>query len=249
MSEQIEYIEAYFQKKLSDAERREFEERCIQDKEFADEVAFYISSMEVTREKLLEQKKREWSVYNDKQSSTSAATPVVRMTARRFLPYAVAASLVIVVLVYSLYSPGTPGKLANDYITQNYTELSHTMSASSDSLESGISAYNDKDYNKAIAYFQKIYDTHPENTEVKKYLGLSFLMQKDYDKALVHFDELAAKKSVFSNPGLFLKAVTLMRRNQAGDEENARRLLQEVDSQQLEGSAQARKWLEEWPKK
>ncbi|MEJ7680066.1 MAG: hypothetical protein WKG06_19840 [Segetibacter sp.] len=56
MSETLEYIEAYFEKGLSNAERQLFEERCVDDENFAKEVAFYVMSREAIREELTEQK-------------------------------------------------------------------------------------------------------------------------------------------------------------------------------------------------
>jgi hypothetical protein len=59
------------------------------------------------------------------------------------------------------------------------------------------------------------------------------------------FNELAAKKELFSNPGMFLKAITLLQRNQPGDREQAEQLLQQVIDEKADGSKEAERWLGE----
>lgn len=242
MSETLDYIESYFEKKLSAAEKQRFEERIAQDETFAGEVAFYISLREAIRQKLAEQKKLDWQ---DGQQSIPAAAPVKKISVRSWLPYAAAACLLLAIALYLFLPSETPQRLAGTYITQHLTHLSQTMDGSKDSLQEGIGAYNRGDYNRALLLFQGVYQSHPDNSDAKQYIGLVYLMQNDYDNALQHFDELAAKK-LFSNPGPFLKAVTLLKRNKSGDKELAKTLLEHVRDQQLEGRAEAAEWLKRW---
>ncbi len=81
MSETLEYIEAYFEKGLSNAEAQSFEERCVQDEDFAKEVAFYIMSREAINEKLSEQKKQQWREYENDliETASPVSTPVRRL--------------------------------------------------------------------------------------------------------------------------------------------------------------------------
>jgi tetratricopeptide (TPR) repeat protein len=151
-----------------------------------------------------------------------------------------------VALVYFFTSSDTPQKFADNYIKNNYSQLSQNMDASTDSLQQGIAAYNKKDYDKALLLFQNVYNTHPDNSDAKKYIGFVHLVRKDYDKALVHFDELAQKKGLFSNPGLFLKALTLLERNKENDKATAKKLLEQVMQENLEGKKEAEDWLKKW---
>jgi hypothetical protein len=73
-----------------------------------------------------------------------------------------------------------------------------------------------------------------------------YLITKEYDKALEKFDDLAAKKELFSNAGPFLKAVTLLQRNGAGDKAAAKAILEEVVKDKQEGSTAAEQWLKSW---
>lgn len=237
MDEQSEYIEAYFEKQLSSPERKLFEERCVQDNAFAKEVAFYISSREAIRQELLEQKKVLWA---------SGAVNSRKMTIRIWLPYAAAACVILFFALYFLYSSSAPERMASKYIQENLSQLSQSMDASPDSLQQGIAAYNNKDFNTALQLFENLYKSHPENNNALKYAGLVYLSIKNYDKAIRMFDELAGKKGLYSNPGLFYKAIALLQRNKGTDEDQAKQLLEKVVSQQSDGSTEAVKWLKEW---
>jgi hypothetical protein len=250
MSENDEYIEAYFAKELNEAEKNQFEERCVQDEVFARQVAFYISTREAIRQTLLEQKAQIWP---EKDDNAKAQARVRNISSDKkkgmsigWWPFAAAASFLIVIAGYFLFQSQTPSQRADRYIKQHYTELSQTMNASGDSIQQGIAAYNDKDYRSALRIFHRIDDSHPGNPNVKKYIGLVYLVTKEYDQALLQFDELYTKKDVYKNPGLFLKAVTLLERNQNGDKEQAKQLLEQVVNENEEGSNEARQWLEKW---
>lgn len=156
-----------------------------------------------------------------------------------------AAVLALVLTAYFVftYIGASSTQLANQYVKKELIHLSLTMDGAKDSLQQGIAAYNDKDYAKAIQLFEAIYKNHPENSDALKYMGMAYLVTDEHNKAFQLFTELAAKKELFSNPGLFLKAVTLLQRNQPGDKEQARQLLQQVIDEKAEGSKDAERWL------
>src|SRR5690606_12359777 len=124
--------------------------------------------------------------------------------------------------------------------------LSQTMDATPDSLQLGISAYNNEDYARALQFFQAVLDKQPENSEAIKNIGLVHLVYGDFEEAIQHFDRLAAVENLYSNPGNFLKAVTLMRRNESGDKQEAKQLLEQVVRENAAGSEQAKEWLRKW---
>lgn len=245
MTASTEYIESYFQQTLSSEEKTAFENRCENDTAFANEVAMYVATRQVLRDTLLEQKAAEWKAV--KEVEQEAAAPVIPMYKRsgfgKWLMYAAAACLLLFASVFLFERNNSPRTLAANYITANYSSLSHTMDASHDSLQSGISAYNDKDYDRALPLFTGVEKNDPANSDAKKYAGLSYLQKQDYDNALQQFDSLANMSGLFSNPGDFLKATTLLERNKDGDKEQAKQLLQKVVNQNEEGSSEAAKWL------
>lgn len=247
MREHFEYIDAYFQKQLNESERKEFEERCTTDEEFASDVAIYLSSRTALREMLLEEKKLEWGKAGSDNLTTTMA-PVKQMNTRRWILYAAAACLILAIIVFPFLSKDSPQELANNYVNSNLTSISQTMDATSDSIQVGIAAYNKKDYQTSMKFFQDVYRSHPENADALKYIGLAHLMMSNFNEAIAAFDELSQKK-MFANQGPLLKAVTLMKRNTNNDLQVAKGLLQKIveGDSSLDGKREAEKWLREWP--
>jgi tetratricopeptide (TPR) repeat protein len=182
--------------------------------------------------------------------STSAATttvaPVRKLVVRKWMVYALAACVLVAVTLIFTFRSSNPQQLADEYIAQHYAYLSQTMNISSDSLQQGIAAYNNRHYDTALQLFEKVYQSNPANSKAKKYTGLVYLRTQQCDKALQQFEELANTPGLHDNSGLFLMAVTLLERNKPGDEARAKELLQQVVQQKTEGSKDATKWLKEW---
>ncbi len=243
MYETLEYIDAYFQQELDKEARAAFELRCVNDQAFAAEVAFYIAARGTAKEALLENKYKAWAG----ETTTAAAeeTPVRKLPVRKWLSYAAAACLVIMIAAYFLFRNPTPDRLADNYINMTYTVLSHAMDASKDSLQLGMSAYNDKQYKLAIDIFDGMRQRDPANSEAQTYAGLAYYKTEDYDKALQCFEELATLKGEH-NMGDFLKAATLLQRGQPRDKESARALLEKVDRESEDGSTTAKDILAKW---
>lgn len=248
MSDTLEYIESYFEKKLSPADKQVFEQRCVQDENFAGEVAFYITSREAVRQKLLEKKRAVWaSAEQDTSGGTvTAPAPVKRMVFAKWLPYAAAACLLLAACIYFLYPSQSPQRLADNYIEKNMQVLSISMSGATDSLQSGISAYNAKKYDEAEKIFTALSYSSVTRSEVQKYLGILYLVTKRYDRALIQFEALAGNDALYINWGLFYKAVTLMKRGAGSDVRDARKILEEVSSRNLPGSPEAKAWIEKF---
>ena len=242
----LEYIESYFQQTLNSDERAAFEARCEKDEAFAKDVAFYITARQALREELLGQKVDEWRKETAVQEE---AAPVISMVKRRtsfgrWAAYVAAACMVLAISVYLFDARITPKKLASAYINST---LSQTMDGGlHDSIQLGMAAYNDQQYDNALQFFEGVEQRDSSNTDAKKYAGLSYLQKQDYDKALQQFDELANIKGLHSNPGDFLKATTLLLRNKQGDKEEAKALLQKVVNEKEEGSKEAAAWLKKF---
>jgi tetratricopeptide (TPR) repeat protein len=245
MNEIEAHVEAYFKQQLNDAEMKQFEERCIHDTAFARQVALFISTEEGIRQQLLEEKKQQWRAISTTESNTTI-NPIRKLVVRKWVMYAAAACILLAVALIMTFRSAGPHQLADEYIAQHYTYLSQTMNVTSDSLQQGIAAYNNKDYNTALQLFEKVYQSNPANNKAKKNIGLVYLATKQYDKALQQFEELANTSGLHENPGLFLMAVTLLERNKPGDEARAKELLQQVVQQKTEGNKEAAKWLAAW---
>ena len=66
----LEYIDAYFRGEAPQEETRQFEQRIQDDPAFAEEVAFYLTAREASKEELVEERKRDFrALYRPRQNS------------------------------------------------------------------------------------------------------------------------------------------------------------------------------------
>lgn len=245
MSDNLSYIENYFNKSLTTDEAREFEERIEAEPAFAEEVAFYLSAKETAKqEAITEKKKRFRELYAAAEPAKVVEMPKSRRNSFRML--AVAASIIAVIILGVVFFNPSPsaGKLADQYINSNLVELPPSMSTQ-DSLEMGKDLFNKKDYTGALGIFESLLARDNTQTRAKEYAGIVSLHLKHYDKALAYFTELE-NTQLEMNPGKFYHALTLMKRNQQGDKDRAKELLQQVVNQSLSRSDVAKSWLENW---
>jgi len=183
--------------------------------------------------------------FKSEEESAEPKTNVSRLKTIYKPVLSVAASILVIILGYYLFFNKSQNsqQLASNYIDQNISEIGQGLSSAQDSLQKGIAAYNQKDYENALRLFQNVADSNPANRDAKEYIGYVYLLKKDYEKALEEFDELDKMNGKF-NKGLFLKAVTLLQRNKEGDLDKAIQLLQQVVNTKLGGSEEAEEWLQ-----
>jgi tetratricopeptide (TPR) repeat protein len=156
---------------------------------------------------------------------------------------AVAAAVALLIAFLTFSPKTTPSRLANAYIEDNLSTLSTTMSAETDRLAEGINAFNRKDFAAAEEIFLSLSDNVELAPETAKYLGITYLHTGDYEGAIEQFHKLISFTNLYANPGKFYLAITLMKRSAGGDEERARKLLEEVVEQKLPGNKEASDWL------
>lgn len=254
MNNKVELIENYLSGNLPPEESALFEKELLADEELKTLFNMY-RTIDTDMKNAEKYKDQESALKNTLQNLNAkyfkAEAPVVQMSRKNNfarMAMAAAAGLVLILAAYFAFfqSSNNPTQLADKYVQHELTHLSLTMDGIQDSLQIGMAAYNDKDYQKALQIFEGLYKDHPDDSYVLKYKGLAYLLTKNYDKALSSFDELAAKKHLFSNDGLFLKAVTLLERNQSGDKDAAKQLLEQVVNEKTEGNAKAEEWLKKW---
>lgn len=251
----FEKIDEYLHGKLPPAEQRAFESELAADQTLSAEVELYKlieaemhdHDLHSTNEELLKSSLQKLNrSYFTLQPAQSAKVVPLRRKSFFTIAASLTASLIIAVIIYFAFvqQSGTQ-QLAGNYIDTNLIVLGQTMDGSKDSLQQGIAAYNNKDYGMALKLFRGVSENHPDNSYAKRDVGLVYLVTKDYDRALQEFSALAEMK-LFSNSGMFLKAVTLLQRNKEGDKEQAKKILQEVVKEKAEGSKDAEEWLNHW---
>jgi len=245
MSETLAYIESYFKGELSTPEKQAFENRCEADPTFAEDVAFYIQVRAGLKQELYTQKKKEFA--EQYRELASRPQPAGQTTVRRLFPYiaaAVAACLLFFVVRQIFFKSESSQELAENYIQKNIVTLGIPMGSTKDSLDLGVTQFNQKNYQQAEVIFKALTSSSTEGAEAIKNLGMVYLVTGKYDQAINQFETLSKNTNLYANPGLFYEAVSLMKRNQAGDEARAKNLLEEVIRQDLPGKKEAELWIQ-----
>ncbi|SMD44113.1 Tetratricopeptide repeat-containing protein [Aquiflexum balticum DSM 16537] len=252
----IEIFEKYLNDNLSDQDRIEFEAKLSSDKELEESFLIYKSieqefgnsirnkSKENELRGTLQSLSKEYS-ENTMISTSEKPKALIRIIS---LVSSIAASLILIFFVYNKYfgSEMDMQQIALSYFNSDLERIGQTMGSNKDSLQMGISFYNQKEYFKAVQVFENMIVSDPSNSEVIKNLGLSYLGLEEYDNALAQFEKLSQMEQLYSNPGQFYKALALLLRNESGDKNQAKELLQKVIDEDQEGSKNAKEWLEKF---
>lgn len=236
----IEYIESFFQGDANEEERRIFEDRIARDSGFAEEVAFYISAQQAIKEHSIAEKKIRFREIYEQQKVDANRPPKIRL-------WKWAAAAVVILLVVGgawvfLQSGPSPQQLASKYIENHFGELSVSMNTG-DSLQEAINLFNKDQLREAERLFEHLKIKNTNDETINTYAGITFLRLGKYESALECFGKVEANTNLYSNPGKFYRAITLLKRNAAGDKAAARRLLREVVEKDLEGRKEAERWL------
>ncbi len=248
MQNYLEYIDAYFQRTLEAEEIKRFEKKITEDKEFADEVAFYLSAKQSLKAEA-DREKKEWF-----REIMAQERPVIDInqhrSAKRIWLYRVSAAAAVLICVffawYFFFSNNSvsPQQMADKYINEKFKTLSVTM-GEKDSLQEGLRLYNTEQYDSALKQFESMAQRDTGNYKIKNYLGIIYLRLGDYDKALQYFKQFE-NETLYSNPSKFQQAITLLKRNLPGDRQRAKELLEQVKDNDLEGKETALKLLDKW---
>lgn len=254
MNEVLSYIDNFFKGSPGPNEKQEFERRLKEDPAFAEEVAFYVATINVLRDDAKSERKERFRNFkSDETSEENTELTNVRpmRNSRRVWLYSAAASVLVLFMTGYLLlgNKSTPAEMADRYIAKEFKELrGTTMGGSEDSLQTALNLYNNKEKpNEALQLFLDIDKRDSTaNSEVKKNIGIIYLKLEQYDKALEYFKQLESIKGLHYNPGLFFQAITLLKRNQSGDSDLAKKMLMQISEFDLDGSDEARKLLDKF---
>jgi tetratricopeptide (TPR) repeat protein len=248
----LEYIDTYFNGEQSAEETKEFEKKITDDSFFAEEVAFYLSARQVVKEQQEQtpeaKNERFRELYAKYKLGNDSTSPKKDTVMRRLSPYMAAAAIITAVVfgVITWPKPSSPGKLADKYIKEHFETLSVNMSSMEDSIQKGKHLFNDGKLKEALLQFESIIQNDTSSFEAKKYAGIVSLRLKEYDKAITYFLQLENYTTLYANPGKFYHSLTLIKRNLPGDKQEAKKLLEQLVQQDLEGKETAEEWLKKW---
>jgi len=244
--ESLEYIDNYFNGELSADEVRQFEQKIADDPAFAEEVADYLSMLQAATEQLREEKKKGFrEIYQ--QNKPAKTVSIVR---KLWPSVAVAALLAGIFFGWQLFNkPVSSEQLADRYVHEKLQKLPVQMAVNDTNsvkyrMQEGTDLFNKDNLSGALDYFERIAKSDSTNYEAKQNAGISALRLGKYDMALDYFNQLESY-TLQSNPAKLYLAITHMKRNLPGDKEQAKKLLQEVIDQDLEGKDDAKELLKQ----
>ena len=225
----LEHIDAFFKGHPSPEEASQFEKRVHEDPAFANEVADYLSALAATREANTQEQKQRFRDLYRQQAPKMVQVHKIHPRTRKWLPLAAAAAILIVIAFTWLLTTRhtNPPKLADQYIRQNLTVLPLKMGAL-DPMQTAISLYNAGQFAEASKQFGELLRADSLNLTALLNTGIVSLRVGNYDKALDCFTKLEKHTDPHVNPALFYEALTLMRRNNAGDAGHAKQILQQI---------------------
>jgi tetratricopeptide (TPR) repeat protein len=241
MTDSLHYIDSYIKGEFSADEQRIFEERIMNDPQFAEEVAFYVTSVNLLQKETLQRKKEAFrELY---KTIPQKQTPV-----RNMRPWYWAAAAVVAGLAFGIFllnNAKSPNEVADKYIGEHLATLGVMMGTEKDSLEEAINIYNGGNLETSLQYFEAIVRSHPSEFKAREYAGIVSLRLNQYDKALAYFENLANDKRLYANPGKFYQALTLLKRNKPGDKSRAETLLRQVVKEGLQNDQAAKDLLDQ----
>lgn len=246
MKTDLETIENYLAGQLPPDERAEFEVALRSDPEVANAMAFYLLTKQTAQEQVREREKRRQELDALRKRNVSSQ-PVWSAPMR----WAAAASIVLLLGVGWYFFRPTDStiiasRLVDEYVTEHFMELPTTMEGGAvDSLKLGAEQFNQGKLTEADAIFQGLLTRQPTNDSVLKYAGIVSLRQGNYDKAITLFHRLSQQTDLVVNPGTFYEALAHLKKGQPLDKSQAKKLLEEVINKNLEGKAEAERFVNE----
>lgn len=237
----LEYIDDYFKGDNLPEQKKTFEERIQTDEDFAEEVAFYLATIQAARSLNAEDKKERFRELYLTNKDRRRANPV-----KRLWPYLASAAAILTALIVGVYlywQPQTPSQLASEYIHGHFKTMGVQMGSNADNIERGKHLYNEGKYQEALILFENVIQSDASDYYAREYAGIAALQMQNYDKAVMYFKQIEKNTELHVNSGKFYHALTLMQRNQPGDDIAAKSLLMEVVKENLAGSQQAHEFL------
>ena len=231
----LEKIEKYLNPQTSLAERQDFENQLLTSKELAEEFAFYLHAKTANQQIARERRKVEFEALRKEMSNRSSGKikPMIWISG-------MAASLILG-LGFWWFSHTTvpnPDVFVDTYIQEHFENLPVKMDGNSDSLQMGLRLYNEQKLSEAQLIFEDILRRKNSDSEAIKYAGITALRLKKFDKAIGYFQSLSRQKNLYSNPGKFYEALTLIKQQPINKKE-VEKLLKEVIDNNLEGNEEA----------
>ena len=231
---QQKQAEDYLENTLSLDEKSEFELLLVENQELADYIA-------VNQEMQVQFNENDWSFVDEenqgpevvelenylksdaakeikssiKKANDAFVNTTTKTTSNKksyYSYFAIAATIVIFVGYFMFNNSPTNQEIYAEY--NDWSNLpSLTSRGDSDNvlLVNGEKAFLNKDYNKAVNYFDTFLETSNNKANALLYYGVSNLELANHDKALDAFNQLISSETLDRSKGYWYKALTYLK--------------------------------------
>lgn len=172
--EEFHYIEDYLLGNLERDAKQDFEQRIMNDPEFAQQVAHYKSIIEGVKDAQMDElqhKMQEWDAEMDNDQTKTRS--IFRIDKTYFRAAAALILLAVPLTIWIVTSSTSNQQLFRDYF-QPYTDVVSNRS-DENLMNEAIEAYNQEDFQNAIVLLKEQLQKDPESSFASLYLAESLL--------------------------------------------------------------------------
>ncbi len=195
----IELIENYFERNLSDSEMKDFETRLLIDIEFKEEFELYknvVAGIKESGEANLKAKLKEADSEIDKGAKELS---IKKSNKKRIYILSIAASFLLIVVAGFLWKMNQNPNLST--IASKYYEkdkgLPVTMSVSENNFNTLMNKYKTADYSRAKLDLDLLLKNNSNNDTVIYYLGVVEYELTNYTQAELQFKSIKSESSFY----------------------------------------------------
>lgn len=186
----IMIIEKYLEGKLDQAEKLEFDEMLVSDKNFTEEIKLHKEINEaISNDELHLFREKVSTVVRDNNKKTLILTAF----SRKLIKYPVAASILLLIAfsLWQILSLNSPQELFSKYYLPYQPDIStRSENTLNDKIQLSCLLYQEGDYAKSFDLLQSFILKNPNNQTASFYLSLNAVELAKYDLAIAGFKNI-----------------------------------------------------------
>jgi predicted Zn-dependent protease len=202
--EDLEHMEAYLDGNLSTDERSDFENRLLEEPDFAAAFDSFLYSYHA----ILRHSRKEL-----KTRLQSLETPARQRTRDwKYVGLAIAASITLIIMMVTYFNDATPQELYAEYYTPypNVVAPIERAQPETDTYKRSFQLYEEKRYSEALGEFKSLLNDQPDSPALNFYAGLSTLSLNDVPAAMDYLKKVASSKNDFTAHAVWYSALAYL---------------------------------------
>jgi len=211
-SKENELFEAYLEGSLPLGERTAFEEKLKSDIQLREEFTLFEDVYKVLTNKYSPERNDFLNTLKEVNAefipSTVSRSPKTTIISFKPWHYGIAASILLAVGLFLFNDFGNPSY--SDFAT--HQEISLVVRSETDQVsKKAETAFNSKNYQEAVVYFDELIKSSPENTELQYYKAVSLVEINHFQEAESILNNLSKGTSVYATKAVWMIALSKMK--------------------------------------